>query len=233
MKKIGIIGGLGPESTIDYYKEIISCFNTDTSAENIEYPEIIIYSVQMSKFIGYLQKGEYEQVIEYLSQSINKLKDAGADFAAISSNTPHLLFSEIQQKCKLPLISIVESACEEAQRQGLRRVGLFGTKFTMQASFYQNVFQPHGIEIVVPNEKEIALIHEKLFTELELGIIKSETQKVLLNIVQRIIDEEHIDSLILGCTEFPLMFTQDHYLGIPFLNTTRIHVKNIVKECLS
>lgn len=232
MKTIGIIGGLGPEATVDYYKEIIKKFNDANTSGSLEYPEIIIYSVNMAKLIGHMEHREHPQAAAYIAGCINKLAKAGADFAAISANTPHLLFKEIQSQSSIPLISIVEAAKEEAIKMNLRNMGLIGTKFTMNASFYADAFRPLNINIVVPNKDDIEFINEKLFTELELGIFKSETREQFLGKINKMKDSAHIDSIILGCTEFPIMFQEAEYLGIPFLNTTRIHVNKIVAECL-
>jgi aspartate racemase len=232
MKTIGIIGGLGPEATIDYYKEIIGRFNEINGNGSLNYPEIIIYSVNMSRLIGYMNARQYPAAISYMSECIAKLQHAGADFAAISANTPHLLFNEIQEKSPLPLISIVESAKDEALSLSLKNPGLIGTKFTMKATFYQEVFQKAGISVVVPDDADIEIINEKIFKELELGIFKDETKNLILEKVEKMLQRYNIDSLILGCTEFPIMFNEPKYLGIPFLNTTRIHVNAIIKECL-
>lgn len=230
MKTIGIIGGLGPEATIDYYKEIIQQVNlTDKS---LNYPEIIIYSVTMSKFIGMLKNKDYSGAAGYITECVLKLEAAGADFAVISANTPHLFFDEIQKSVSVPLISIVEVSRIRAKQLGLKRCGLFGTKFTMNASFFSDVFAKDNIEVISPEENDVERINELLFTELELGIFKESTKRELLQIVQKMIDEQQIDSLILGCTEFPIMFTQEEYLGIPFLNTTRIHVEAILAQAM-
>ena len=230
MKKIGIIGGLGPEATIDYYKEIINIFNDVPGQHNN--PDIIIYSVNMWEFLRLLNEKKFEEATDFMVYYLSKLKAAGANFAAITANTPHLLFNSIKLKSGLPLISIVESCKERAIQMGLKRCGLFGTKFTMKADFYKNSFQKSGIEIISPNEKEIVQINEKLFSELELGIYTEETKSFLLNVVEEMIKKYKIDSLILGCTEFPIMFRNDDYLGIPFLNTTRLHVNKIVEWCM-
>jgi len=232
MKKIGLIGGLGPEATVDYYKEIIGYFNHNSDNGNINYPEIIIYSVNMYEFLELFNEKKFEQATDYIVSFLDRLKAAGADFAAITANTPHLLFKQFQAKTKIPLISIVECCRDRAVEMNLKRCGLFGTKFTMKADFYKNTFHKSGIEVISPNEKEIEFIHEKLFSEIELGIFKDETKKSLLEIVQNMKDKHHIDSLILGCTEFPLIFRDEKYLDIPFLNTTIIHVEKIIKECL-
>jgi aspartate racemase len=230
MKKIGLIGGLGPEATVDYYKEIINSFKVAGSSLN--YPEIILYSVNMSEFIGLMHQKDYEKAAVMLLKKIDALKQAGADFAAISANTPHLMFDELEKKSPLPLISIVESTCREFLRMGLKRPGLFGTGFTMNASFYQDVFKKHGIDVFVPDKEDKELINYKLFSEIKLGIFKDETLGLLIKIIEKMVREQQIDSLILGCTEFPLILTKNHYAGIPMLNTTRIHVNEIVKYCL-
>jgi aspartate racemase len=230
MKTIGLLGGLGPEATMDYYKEMISLVNSRSSEGNLTYPEIIIYSVNMARFIGYLDAKDYAAAVSYISGCISRLEYAGADFAAISANTPHLFFNEIQQRVHIPLISIVETCRDRAKQMGTKRCGLFGTRFTMNADFYQEVFKPEGIQVIVPEKKERDRINELLFTELELGIFKDSTRMELLDVVQSMKDVHQIDALILGCTEFPIMFTEEQYLGIPFLNTTRIHVEEIIRQ---
>lgn len=233
MKTIGILGGLGPEATVDYYKEIIKSFNKINNKNSLNYPQMVIYSVTMSKFIGLLQENNFTEASDYLVESINNLKKAGAHFAVLSANTPHLFFNEIQARVDLPLISIVETCAQQASNLGLKRCALIGTKFTMKNDFYAKVFHRFNIEIIVPDDRQIETINAKLFNELELGIFKDETREELLQIVADIKNEQYIDGVILGCTEFPLMFTQPGYLDLPFLNTTAIHVEAIVKECLS
>ncbi|MBN1415698.1 MAG: amino acid racemase [Bacteroidales bacterium] len=229
MKRIGLIGGLGPEATVDYYKEIINAFkNGDRKPE---YPEIIIYSVNMWEFVDMLTRQEFDVATDYLLRKIEALRQAGAEFAAISANTPHILFDRLQQKAALPLISIVEATCRRAVGKGYKKPGLFGTGFTMDATFYQQVFSKHGITVVAPEDEDKKLINNKLFTEIELGIFKNETRKLLENIIKKMVDQQQIDSIILGCTEFPLILRESSYSGIPVLNTTRIHVEEIVTYC--
>ncbi len=229
MKKIGIIGGLGPEATIDYYKEIINAFKDDSG--DLNYPEIIIYSVTMSEFIGLMKVKDYDRAAELLLEKINALKHAGAEFAALTANTPHLMFDRLQEKSPIPLISIVEATCNECVRMGLKRPGLFGTGFTMNASFYPDVFARKGIEVIFPDKEDKEMINVKLFSEIELGIFKADTRKLLIDIIKKMVKQQHIDSIILGCTELPLILTESDYAGVPVLNTTSIHVKEIVKYC--
>ena len=230
MKRIGLIGGLGPESTLDYYKEIINAFKNEK--DDLNYPEMIVYSVNLSEFMRLMKDRADDKIVDDFLDKLKALKKAGADFAAITANTPHLFFDRINEKSGLPLISIVEATCREAMKQGLKRPGLFGTGFTMGATFYQDVLGRQGIEVVLPNQEEKEIINNKLFSEIELGVFKDDTRSLLVDIIARMVREQHIDSLILGCTEFPLILSKKEYAGIPMLNTTKIHVEAIVKYCL-
>jgi len=229
MKTIGIIGGLGPESTVDYYKEIIAAFN----AKYVEmaYPEIIIYSANLNELMKFVETKNWSRLSEWLLKKISSIHRAGAEFAVIASNTPHIVFDEIKSKSPISLLSIIEETCNKAQEMDLKNIGLMGTKLTMEADFYKKPFISKGISVVVPSEEEQQLIHHKLFSEIELGIFKDSTREELLAIAKRMVDEEGIDALILGCTELPLILTESKY-GIPFLNTTAIHCESIIKHCL-
>ena len=233
MKTIGLIGGLGPEATLDYYREMIGLVAEKNNNESFNYPEIIVYSVNMETFIGRLRRKDYSGAAGYLSGCINKLAAAGAEFAAISANTPHLLFSEIQNSVSIPLISIVEACRKRAEQMGVKRCALLGTKFTMIASFYSEVFAKSNIDVFSPGEKEIERINELLFTEMEHGIFKDSSRLEILEIVQKMIDSQNVDAVILGCTEFPILFREKEYLGLPFLYTTRIHVEEIIDRSMN
>ena len=158
------------------------------------------------------------------------LKRAGAEFAAIASNTPHIVFDEVQARSPLPLVSIVEETCRKAKALGFKKPGLLGTGFTMRADFYRKVFSREGLPLAVPDEADIDLIHKRLFTEIELGIIKDSTRKELVDIIGSIVKKDGLDSIILGCTELPLILDKAGY-GVPVLDTTQIHVDAIVREC--
>jgi aspartate racemase len=231
MKKIGLVGGLGPEATVDYYKELIGAFNN--KGGEMVYPEIIIYSVNMSEFLKMFREKDYRNAITFLMEKLHSLKDAGSDFAAITANTPHLLFDDLKEQSPLPLVSIVEATLRETIKKGFKRPGLIGTGFTMNATFYQDVFKKQGIEVIVPEEEDKELINYKLFSEIELGIFSNETRDLLIGIIFKMVKINGIDSIILGCTEFPLLLPESSYAGIPVLNTTRIHVTEIIETCLS
>ncbi|GFO54958.1 racemase [Geomonas sp. Red276] len=229
MKRIGLVGGIGPESTLDYYRRIIDAGREHTGG--LSTPEIVIYSADVNEALGLMEANDLDGLASWLLVKIEALAAAGADFAAITANTPHLVFDMVAARSPLPLISIVEATSVAAKATGLRRVGLMGTLFTMQADFYKKPFRDHGTEVIVPLPEEQELIHERLFTEIELGIIRDETRDELMAICGKMKERDGIDSLILGCTELPLILPDQGH-GIPFLNTTAIHVERIVRECV-
>ncbi|MDR3600285.1 MAG: amino acid racemase [Desulfosporosinus sp.] len=229
MKKIGMIGGFGPESTLEYYRLIIDKYRQQRGEGSL--PEIVIYSMDMYTLLTLVEQERWEDVTEFLLKGVNTLHKAGADFGIISANTPHIVYDRLKSASSIPLISIVEETSKKANELGLQRVGLLGTSFTMRASFFQKVFTWNNISIVVPSKKEQDYIQQKLMTEIEFGQFFEETRNGLLTIVKRMIDEDLIEGLILGCTELPLILTKDEY-NIPFLNTTKIHVESAIRYCL-
>lgn len=225
--KIGMIGGIGPESTVDYYQRIIRLYQKNISAEH--YPEIVINSINMTAMLRMVSDKDWDGLTGMLADAVNSLYKAGAEFAFMASNTPHIVFEQVRRESPIPLVSIVEAARREADRLALKKVGLLGTLFTMQSSYYQAEFDKSGIAVAVPNEQEQHYIHQKLFSEIEHGIFLEGTRDGLLRIVKRLINDASIDGVILGCTELLLILTRDEY-GIPFLNTTEIHVYRVFEK---
>jgi len=223
MKTLGIIGGIGPESTIEYYRQTIASYRRQK--QDGSYPQIIINSIDMKKMLDFIEANELVRLMEYLLTEVQKLAKAGADLGLLASNTPHIIFDELSRQSPIPLLSIVEAACEATKKLGLKRVGLFGTRFTMQGRFYPDVFSRERITLIVPDAEEQAYIHDKYMNELVNGIILTETRERLLNIVDRMKAQESIEGLILGGTELPLILPQASHSGLPFLDTTRIHVE--------
>ncbi len=228
MKTIGILGGLGPDSTLDYYKTITRAFS---GGENdFSFPEIIIVSANLQEALQIVETKDWPKLTGWLLDKVERLHKAGAEFGAIACNTPHIVFDELAERSPIPLISIVEETAKYAQQKRLKNLGLMGTKLTMGSDFYQQVFAQHGISVVVPTEKEQERIQHLIFTEIELGIFKESTHNELLSITKRMKDEDKIDGLILGCTELPLILT-DEVFNIPFLNTSAIHCRSIIEYC--
>jgi len=230
MKTLGLIGGTGPESTIDYYRLLTAQYREKADGAS---PPIIINSVDLKRMIGWMDAGELDKVTDYLVGEFEKLQRAGVDFAALTANTPHIVFDELQQRTTLPLISIVEAACERAQSLGLKSIGLFGTRYTMQAPFYPKVFARTDVKLVTPTEEEQNYIHEKYFGELLKDKFLPETRARFLEIADAMKAREGIEALILGGTEIPLLLRADEHNGIHFLDTTRIHVDRLIQEMLS
>src|SRR5206468_7318634 len=163
MKTLGIIGGLGPESTVDYYQRIIALYRERTGDGS--YPEFIIASVNLTKGLNFMDAGDLAGMADYLLEAIGKLVRAGADSGVISANTPHIVFDEVAAKSPIPLISIVEATCAAAKARKLKRLALFGTRYTMQATFYPKVFSREEIELLLPDAKDQDYIHDKYFKE--------------------------------------------------------------------
>jgi aspartate racemase len=229
MKRIGIIGGIGPESTVDYYKLIIGAFHEKQA--DLGYPEIIIYSADLSSLMRILEANDWETLTEWLLEKVVALHKAGAEFAVIGSNSPHIVFDKVSSRSPIPMLSIIEETRKNAQKRGLKKLGLLGTRFTMESDFFRKPFGDNEMAVVVPEKEDQELIHHRLFSEIELGIIKDSTKEELLSIVKKMIDKHSIDALILGCTELPLILNKDEF-GIPFLNTTAIHAESIVNYCI-
>ena len=230
MKTVGIVGGIAPESTIAYYRLIIAAYREQKPDGS--YPSIVINSIDMTKMLDFVAADELDGLAEYLLDEVRRLARAGADFALLASNTPHIAFEEVRRQSPVPLISIVESACQEAHRLGLRRLGLFGTRFTMQGQFYPEVFSRRGITIAVPDSGDQTYIHDKYMSELVRAVFLPGTRAGLLAIVDRLKQREGIQGLILGGTELSLLLPDSRACGIPVLDTTRTHVSAVVAELL-
>jgi len=226
MKKVGIVGGIGPEATVDYYQSIISKFQEKIGSKE-DLPELFINSINMYKMFSMLTNGETEEVINYLSDAVQKLESVGADFVVMCGNTPHIVFEQIQQKVQVPMISIVEETYLKAQDLRLRKIGLIGTKFTMENDFFIKPFISNNIEMVVPNQSEQDYIHRKIVEELENGIVNKETKEGFLGIINQMMDRDNIQGIILGCTELPMIIKNED-LTIHLLNTAEIHINKIV-----
>ena len=230
-KIIGIIGGIAPPSTSEYYQKIISGFQE--KAQTRHYPSILINSIDMTKMLEFVTNKEYDALVDYLSQEIQKLKDGGADFAAMASNTPHIVFEELQKRSRIPLISIVDAAITHAKKLGMKKLGLFGTKSTMQSGFYQDGFFREGIEIVTPPLESQNEIHEKYMNEFVKGIFLQGTKRILLDIVHHMRQRDGIEGLILGGTELPFILKDEDFINFTLLNTTEIHVESILAYAMN
>ena len=231
MKTLGIIGGIGPESTIEYYRRIYALYRqfvADGSA-----PSVLINSIDNKKVLDLVGANKLDELAGYLTAEVEKLARGGATFALLAANTPHLVFASIAQQSSIPLLSIVAATCEAAKVRGLTRLGLIGTRFTMQSSFYRDALSDRQIELVVPGEEEQSWIHEKYMEELLKGIILPETRARLQSIIKTLQGRSQIDGVILGGTELSLILRDESVSGIPILDTTQIHVEAAVAKLMS
>jgi len=226
MTRLGLVGGLGPESTIDYYCRILDSWKETEPASS---PSIVIDSLDVRRALDLVAQ-DREALTEYLLASVERLAGAGADFVAISANTPHLVFDALAARAHVPLLSIVDTCAEEASRRGLQRVLLLGTRFTMEAPFYPEVFGRRGIEVVAPTEEERSWIHGIYVEELLRGEFHDSTRKELVSIIERIRKANAIDGVVLGGTELPLLLRGREVAKLPVLDTTALHVGAIVKR---
>jgi aspartate racemase len=226
-----MVGGVGPESTVEYYHTIITLYRERVGDGS--YPQFIINSVDLKKPVDLITANDLAGVTRYLAEEIQKLVRAGADFGLIAANTPHVVFAEVQAAVPIPLVSIVEATCAAVEKRGLKRLALFGTRFTMQGTFYSKVFAREGIELVIPDSSDQEYIHDKYMNELVLGKFLTETRAGLLAIVDRLKAEREIDGVILAGTELPLILREATHHGVPLLDTMRIHAEAAVAEMLS
>lgn len=226
MKTLGVIGGIGPESTVEYYRLIIAAYQG--RVRDGSYPSIVINSIDLKKMVDWITADRLAEVVEYLVVEVERLARAGADLALLSANTAHVVFDEVRRRSPVPLVSIVEAACAEAKAHGLRRLALFGTRFTMRGRFYPEVFSREGLALVVPAEDEQEFIHDRYMNELLKGVFLPETRERLLAIAGRMGEREGVEGLILGGTELPLILRGERAAGLPLLDTTRIHVNAAV-----
>jgi len=227
MKKIGIIGGIGPESTLLYYRGIIEAFREDYGKTG--FPPMVIESLDLKTTIDLVQQGKWDSVSNLIALHCEQLKEAGAAFGIIASNTPHRVFTDIRRKTTLELISIVDVTGEHCVASGLKRPLLIGTLFTMQADFYTVQLNRRGVTVSVPQQEEQEFIQQKLFSEIEMGIIKDETRLALNALITHAASACACDSIILGCTELPLILRQEDF-SLPLIDTAALHIRAAVRK---
>lgn len=228
MRTVGLIGGIGPESTIVYYRSIFAVYRQQHPDGTS--PSVLIDSIDVNRLLDLMGRQQLGEIVEYLLRELQRLAAAGADFGAIAANTPHIVFDELQARSPIPLVSIVEATGDAVEAAGLRKVALFGTRYTMAAPFYPAVFQRRGIELVLPDEEEQAYIHSKYVGELLKDVFSDETRQRMLAIVDSLRQRSGVEAIVLGGTELPLLLDQPEHAGVPFLDTTAIHVRKIVSE---
>jgi aspartate racemase len=226
MQRLGLVGGLGPESTIDYYRRIL---DASRGAGFSESPSIVIDSLDVDGGL-YLSGNDRAGLVEYVMASIDRLTNAGADFIAIAANTPHMVFDELAARSRVPIVSIVEACAAEARRRRLKKVLLLGTRFTMEAPFYPRVFGRNQIEIVSPDAEDRVWAHDRYVNRLLKGEFKDDVREEFIALITRMRDERGIDGVVLGGTELTILLGNPVIAGLPMLDTTALHVQAIVEQ---
>ena len=225
MNKIGLIGGTGPESTIEYYKGIE--YGVQQKLGCNFFPNLTIESLSVFEVLGFCEKQDYSGLTNYLLQGIRNLAAAGAQYAALTGITPHIVFDELSEVSPIPLISMVDSARDYAGVHGYKKICLLGTLPTMEGTFFQSSFANCGIEVVTPNAEEKNYMGMKIETELEFGKVLPETQSAFKKIADRIIREEQVQAVVLGCTELPLIFDSVE-LPVPYIDVMQVHINTLI-----
>lgn len=230
MKKLGLIGGMGPQSTVPYYMNIVYGVQNRTSPDF--FPNLTIESLNVFEILKMIGEERYDELTEHVLTAIRNLQNAGADFAAMTANTVPIVYDRVARRSPIPLVSIVESTAREAERCGAKRVALLGTRFTMERDFYRMPFERIGIDVVVPSEAERRYIDGKITGELEYGTVTEETRRRFVDIIGRLKADKGAEAVILGCTELPLLL-DDSVSPLPVLDTVRIHSDELVDRILS
>ena len=219
MKKIGILGGMSPESTTLYYEHITRTYTARFG--NYGYPEILIYSVNFQKYVDWQHSGQWQEAARDMAEALERLHGAGADFGLIATNTMHIVFDEVQRAVHMPLISIVQATAESILAAGLRSVGLLGTIFTMRERFFREGLERCGIMALVPEPDSQQRMNDVIYQELCRGEIRTESRRLFLDIIERL-RAQGAQGIVLGCTEIPLLVEPQH-CDLPLFNTSLLH----------
>jgi aspartate racemase len=215
---------------VDYYRQLIAAYREERPDGS--YPSILINSIDLTRLLGLVADNRLAELTEYLRSELDRLARAGAEFGLLASNTPHIVFDELSRESAIPLLSIVEAACDAARELSLRTVGLLGTRFTLQGDFYPAVFARHGIRVRAPAAEDLAYVHERYVGELIPGEYRAETREGILGVIDRMI-QDGADGILLAGTELPLLLRGTPDPGVPLLDTNRLHVRRAVAELLA
>jgi aspartate racemase len=228
MKRIGIIGGMSPESTAAYYEYITRTYTERYG--NYGYPEVLIYSVSFQDYVDWPNQNRWDLVAAGLGGAARKLELAGADFLVIATNTMHKVIDEIRAQVNVPVLSLLDVVAEEIKQQGLQTVGLLGTRFTMSQSFYREALAEKGLTVIVPELDDQFLVNKVIYEELTAGKILESSRESYVDIIDRLA-AQGAEGIILGCTEIPLLLQQE-MVDIPLFDTSIIHADAALKFAL-
>ncbi|HVT60672.1 MAG TPA: amino acid racemase [Thermoanaerobaculia bacterium] len=227
---IGIVGGIGPEATVSYYRALLAGYARRVPDGST--PTITIQSIDLQRGLTFLDAGDLEGLTGYLEDAVAALARSGAGFALLSANSPHIFFDELARRVSIPLLSIVEATCGVVRAAGCGRLALLGTRRTMEGSFYPEVFGRADLELAVPEPDERQWLHEKYLGELVPGNFLPETRAAVLELIDRLHARAQVDGVLLAGTELPLLVRQEAHHGVPLFDTARIHVERALDVLL-
>jgi aspartate racemase len=219
MKKIGILGGMSPESTALYYEHITRTYTARFG--DYGYPEILIYSVNFQKFVDWQHKGQWAEAAREMAEALERLHGAGADFGIIATNTMHIVFDEVQRAVHMPLLSIVQATAEAILTAGFHSIGLLGTVFTMSERFFREGLERSGIKVLVPETADQHRVNDVIYQELCRGDIRDSSRQMFLETIEGL-RRRGAEGIVLGCTEIPLL-VQPQHCNLPLFNTSLLH----------
>ncbi|PKG44119.1 aspartate/glutamate racemase family protein [Psychroflexus sp. MES1-P1E] len=225
MKKIGLIGGISWTSTLDYYKFLNQGINLKLGGLNSA--ECIIYSLNFSD----VQNKGWTNSFDLIFDACKSLVSSNVDAIVLCANTAHLFADEIQEKIDIPILHIATATAKEINRKKLRKIGLLGTKFTMEMGFYRDKLKKYDIETIIPtDEKDIEIIQNIVKNKLGKGIVTKDSKEKFINYANKLV-ERGAEGIVLGCTEIPMLIKQKDF-NFPVFDTTKIHVESIIKFAL-
>lgn len=229
MKTIGLLGGMSWESTALYYKQI----NEEIKKRlgSLHSAKVVIYSVDFDEIEKLQHSGDWDKTAEILSEAGKNIQNANADFLLICTNTMHKVAPNIQEKIDIPIVHIADATAKVLQKDGISKVGLLGTAFTMEEDFYKNrITDNFGIDVITPNKEDIKIIHKIIYEELCLGVINDNSRKEYLRIIEDL-NSKGAQGIILGCTEI-CMLIKDEHTNTKLYDTTTIHANEAVNKAL-
>lgn len=230
MKTIGLIGGMSWESSAEYYRIINE--KVKEKLGGLHSAKCLMYSVDFAEVEKLQQQAKWGQAAELLIDAAMRLERGGADFLLICTNTMHKVAEEIQRNIQIPILHIVDATAEKIKKAGHKKIGLLGTKFTMEEPFYKGrLTEKYQLEVLVPESEERAFINQVIFQELCLGILKEGSRSRFTQIIESLSDKG-AEAVILGCTEIPLLIHQED-VSIPLFDTTQIHAEAAVEYALT
>ena len=230
MKTIGLIGGMSWESSLEYYRIINQ--TTKLKLGGFHSAQCLMYSVDFDKIEALQHQNKWEDLTNIMVDSAEKLKKGGADFIIICTNTMHKMACDIENRVGIKVLHIAEATGKEIVKKGMKKVGLIGTKFTMEQDFYKKVLKDiFNIDVVIPEENERAIIHDVIYNELCKGIINEVSKEMYIKIINNLASEG-AEGVVLGCTEIPLLISQKD-VTIPVFDTTKIHAVSAVEFALN